>query len=78
MDFKKYFFLINEMTNITQREKDEEFKSLITSNPNNAELNKLKEIRNIMFIRLGENIKNVVSVLYEYSKNNFKNRMELK
>ncbi|WP_141071293.1 hypothetical protein [Campylobacter pinnipediorum] len=66
------------MTNITQREKDEEFKSLITSNPNNAELNKLKEIRNIMFIRLGENIKNVVSVLYEYSKNNFKNRMELK
>ncbi|WP_153300784.1 hypothetical protein [Campylobacter pinnipediorum] len=51
---------------------------MITSNPNNAELNKLKEIRNIMFIRLGENIKNVVSVLYEYSKNNFKNRMELK
>ena len=75
---KKDSTMIDELNNVANMMIRGNLGAKISSDPNNPALMELKNLLNTFFASISENLKNIVSVLSSYTKNDFTAKVELK
>ncbi|MBN7289264.1 methyl-accepting chemotaxis protein, partial [Campylobacter curvus] len=75
---KKDSAMIDELNNVANMMIRGNLGAKISSDPNNPALMELKNLLNTFFASISENLKNIVSVLSSYTKNDFTAKVELK